>query len=60
MLPDGPYKTLGGFVLRELGRIPRVGDTFDAQGHVFTVLAMEGRRVARIGVTPPTPTAPAG
>jgi putative hemolysin len=56
VLPDGPYKTLGGFVLRELGRIPRVGDTFEAQGHEFTVIAMERRRVARIRVALPTPT----
>jgi putative hemolysin len=56
VLPEGPYKTLGGFVLRELGRIPQVGDTFEALGHVFTVIAMEGRRVARVRMVPPTPT----
>ena len=56
VLPDGPYETLGGFVLHQLGRIPEKGDAFEAQGHVFTVAAMEGRRVARIGVATPTPT----
>lgn len=56
-LPDGPYETLGGFVLRELGRIPDVGEGFEAQGHLFTIVAMDGRRVARIRVAPPVPTA---
>ncbi len=55
VLPDGPYETLAGFVLRQLGRIPEAGDSFEAEGHVFTVAAMEGRRVARIGVAPTTP-----
>jgi putative hemolysin len=55
VLPDGPYETLAGFVLRQLGRIPEKGDTFDAMGYVFTVAAMEGRRVARIRVAPTAP-----
>ncbi len=57
VLPDGPYETLGGFVVRQLGRIPEVGDAVEAHGHVFTVVAMDSRRVARIRVAPVTPTA---
>ncbi|MDT7553997.1 MAG: magnesium and cobalt exporter, family [Pseudonocardiales bacterium] len=56
VLPDGPYETLGGFVVRQLGRIPGVGDTVEAHGHVFTVVAMDSRRVARIRVAPMAPT----
>ncbi|MDX6297965.1 MAG: magnesium and cobalt exporter, family [Nocardioidaceae bacterium] len=56
VLPDGPYETLGGFVVRQLGRIPGVGDTVEAHGHVFTVVAMDNRRVARIRVAPMAPT----
>jgi putative hemolysin len=56
VLPDGPYETLGGFVVRQLGRIPEVGDTVEAHGHVFTVVAMDSRRAARIRVAPVTPT----
>jgi putative hemolysin len=55
VLPDGPYETLAGFVLHQLGRIPEKGDSFEDLGHVFTVAAMEGRRVARVRVTPTTP-----
>jgi putative hemolysin len=57
VLPEGPYETLAGFVQTELGRVPDVGDAFEAHGHRFTVVEMDGRRVARVRVAPPTPTA---
>ena len=56
-LPPGPYETLGGFVVHSLGRIPAVGDTVTALDHVFTVAAMDGRRVARLRVAPASDTA---
>jgi putative hemolysin len=56
-LPEGPYETLAGFVQTHLGRVPDVGDAFEAHGHRFTVVEMDGRRVARVRVAPPTPTA---
>jgi len=57
VLPDGPYETLAGFVQAQLGRVPSVGDALEAHGHRFTVVEMDGRRVARVRVAPPTPTA---
>jgi putative hemolysin len=51
-LPNGPFETLAGFIQTQLGRVPRIGDTLDALGHRFTVLEMDGRRAARIKVTP--------
>ncbi|HEY2724104.1 MAG TPA: hemolysin family protein [Pseudonocardiaceae bacterium] len=51
-LPDGHYNTLAGFVISELGRTPSVGKSVATLGHRFTVTEMEGRRVARIRVTP--------
>jgi putative hemolysin len=47
---------LAGFVQTHLGRIPDVGDTFEGYGHRFTVVEMDGRRVSRVQVAPPTPT----
>ena len=49
-LPEGPYETLAGFVMTELGRIPAVGDEVEALGRRFTVLEVDGRRAARIRV----------
>ena len=51
VLPDDPaYETVGGFVLSQLGFIPRGGESFEANGFRFTVLEMDGRRVSRVKV----------
>jgi putative hemolysin len=56
-LPDGPYETVAGFVLAELGRLPEVGDTVEVGGRTFTVLELDGRRIARLRVSAaPEPT----
>ena len=47
-LPSEGYETLAGFVLAQLQRIPRNGDTVEFQQHRFTVLEMEGRRIAKV------------
>ncbi len=39
---DAGFETLAGFVLARLQRIPRQGDTFEYEGHRYTVLEMEG------------------
>jgi putative hemolysin len=49
-LPEGPYETLAGFVQARLGRVPTVGDAVEARGHRFTVVEMDGRRVARVRI----------
>jgi len=47
---DRGFETLAGFVLAQLQKIPRVGDSFVYDGHRFTVEEMEGHRIARIQV----------
>ena len=47
---DHGFETLAGFVLARLQRIPRVGDTFDYEGHRFTVEQMEGHRIAKVQI----------
>ncbi|MCL3778445.1 MULTISPECIES: hemolysin family protein [unclassified Actinomyces] len=49
---DGPYETLGGLVMSELGRVPALGDRVSTPRALMTVVAMEGRRVTRLRVTP--------
>lgn len=56
-LPEGPYDTLGGFMLNQLGRIPAAGDSVRAVGHHFTVQAMQGRRIERVRIAPLAETA---
>lgn len=49
---DGPYETVGGWIMSELGRIPTVGDTVEIEEGVFRVERMDGRRVDRVRFTP--------
>jgi len=47
---DRSYATVGGFVLAQLGFIPRGGENFDFNGYRFTVVEMDRRRVARVKI----------
>jgi putative hemolysin len=59
-LPEGPYETAAGYVLAALGDLPSVGDSVQVAGHTITVTELDGRRVARLRVTPePVPPVPA-
>ncbi|MFN9942908.1 MAG: transporter associated domain-containing protein [bacterium] len=60
-LPDevsGVYHTIGGFVMHQLGHIPRAGEHFHWDGLSFEVMDMDGKRVDKILVAelpPPSP-----
>jgi magnesium and cobalt exporter, CNNM family len=68
-LPEGPYETAAGYVLAALGELPAPGDAVEIPGYTITVTGMDGRRIARLRVTPraapspepepPAPDAPA-
>ncbi len=47
---EGPYETLAGFIMNELGQIPEVGDVVETSDATLEVVAMQGRRVTRIHV----------
>jgi CBS domain containing-hemolysin-like protein len=49
---EGPYETVGGFVMSTLGRLPVVGDEVPLDGGVFRVERLDGRRIDRIRWTP--------
>ncbi|HYH24977.1 MAG TPA: hemolysin family protein [Blastococcus sp.] len=54
-LPEGPYETAAGYVLAALGRLPEVGDSIEVEGRRVEVLELDGRRIARLRVSPPPP-----
>jgi putative hemolysin len=56
-LPEGPYETVAGFVMAELGHLPEVGEAVEVTGHRLVVIEMDGRRVAKVRVSPPLETA---
>jgi putative hemolysin len=46
--PEGDFHTLAGFVVTQLGHIPRISESFNAVGLHFEVVDMDGNRVDRI------------
>ncbi len=58
-LPEGPYETVAGFIVAQLGRVARIGDRVEAGAHGLEVTELDGRRVARVRVEP-LPKPPAG
>lgn len=52
---DGPYETVAGFIMSELGRLPVVGDTVEVPAGIFRVDRLDRRRIDRIRFTPNPP-----
>jgi putative hemolysin len=51
-LPDGPYETVAGYIVNELGHVPSVGESVEYEGHLLHVTELDGRRIARVRVSP--------
>jgi putative hemolysin len=47
---DEGFETLAGFVMTQLQRVPRPGDSFEYEGRKYTVLEMDGLRVESVKV----------
>lgn len=48
LLPEGPYETLSGFFMHNLGRIAQANDVIKINGARFTIVSMNGKRVGQI------------
>lgn len=48
---DGPWETVGGWMMARLGRIPRIGDALEEDGTRAVVETMDGRRVEQIRIS---------
>jgi putative hemolysin len=57
-LPEGPYETVAGYVLAAFGDLPSVGDSVQVADRTITVTELDGRRIARLRVTPNPPANP--
>lgn len=49
------YQTIAGLLLARLGRIPQGGEAIVEGGYRFTVVDMEGPRIARVRIEPSVP-----
>lgn len=50
-LPLGDYETVAGFVLNQLGHIPKIGEQLIYKDLKLTVIEMQGRKIERLLVT---------
>jgi putative hemolysin len=57
-LPEGPYETVAGYVVAELGQLPEVGMSVDFEDHRLIVTEVENRRATRIKVEEIQPVDP--
>ncbi|MER5862647.1 hemolysin family protein [Kitasatospora sp. NPDC002040] len=60
-LPEGPYETVAGYLVSELGKLPSTGDQVATeQGLRLAVAKLDGRRIERIRVSAVTLADPPG
>jgi putative hemolysin len=53
-LPENQgFNTLAGFILWQLGRVPKAADRFEWHGWRFEVVDMDGRRIDKVVIHPP-------
>lgn len=45
---SGNFHTVAGFILSELGKIPKTGDAFESDGVSYEVIDMDGNRVDKV------------
>ena len=48
--PEG-FETVGGYVIAHLGRVPVVGERFDADGLTIEILDVERRRINKVRIS---------
>jgi CBS domain containing-hemolysin-like protein len=49
---EGPYETVAGWLMSELGRLPIVGDVVETELGAFRIERLDGRRIDRVRYTP--------
>jgi CBS domain containing-hemolysin-like protein len=50
---EGGFHTIAGFMLQQLGHLPKAGEHFDYEGWRFEVVDLDGRRIDKVLAVPP-------
>lgn len=48
--PDGPYESVGGLIIHQLGYVPRNGETVEAGGLLFQVVSATKRHIKTVKI----------
>ncbi|MWV48602.1 DUF21 domain-containing protein [Rathayibacter sp. VKM Ac-2803] len=51
-LPEGPYETVGGYILDRIGRVAVVGDSLVVGDHLLRIAETDRYRISRITLVP--------
>jgi putative hemolysin len=49
-LPEGEFETVAGFMLAQLGRVPKGGEVAQVAGFRFTVVDVEKNRISKVKI----------
>ena len=52
-IDENTFTTLGGFVIGQIGRRAKVGDTIESEGRILRVVALDRLRVSRVWISVP-------
>ena len=51
VLPDGPYETVAGYIMQQLGHLPDLDEFVDFRSYRLTVVGVDGKRISRVRVS---------
>jgi CBS domain containing-hemolysin-like protein len=49
-LPDGPYESVGGFIIHQLGRLPKAGEIVELDTLMFKVISATKRHIKTVKI----------
>jgi CBS domain containing-hemolysin-like protein len=49
-LPDGPYESVGGFIIHQLEHLPKTGETVETETLIFKVISATKRRIKSVRI----------
>jgi CBS domain containing-hemolysin-like protein len=49
-LPDGPYESIGGFIIHQLGHLPKAGETVEMDSLIFKVVSATKRHIKSVKI----------
>jgi CBS domain containing-hemolysin-like protein len=49
-LPDGPYESVGGFIIHQLGHLPKAGEVVDLENLIFKVVSATKRHIKTVKI----------
>ena len=49
-LPEGPYESVGGFIIHQLGHLPKAGETVELDTLLFKVVTATKRHIKTVKI----------